>query len=254
MAATTCRCVLLSCALLLGAFSLPAAAQTSTVVRGGMEHLSGDRTAWRELFAEVRHQDQQRRQSFVAVTAVDRFDRQDVELSGGGALPIGGSWTIDGSAAAAPGSWLLPRGSVEGGLSAGWSNGWGARLGASQRWYRDDAVTVGSATVERYAGPYRVAYRLQVGEARHAGPVHGHLLQVGRYGGDRRTSATLVLGGGREAESVGDSLVTASTRSIAVWGAIPAAARWELLYEAGLHRQGELYTRTGWKFGVRKRW
>lgn len=220
---------------------------------GSNYRLSGGQQPWRELSVRVDARFDARAAAYGLVSHTRRFGLSDTELAAGTSHPLGPRWTAGGDVT----------GSTTHRVRAQWSAGawvrrslgaeWGVELGVGHREYTAARLQAGTLTVERYFGHHRLAYALGVSNVRGADGMITHRAQAMR--GDARGDAiTLGVAAGREAENVGvDRVLVASVRSVDVWGLRRVTSRWKLMYAIGLHRYGEIYTRSFARLGVRLR-
>jgi YaiO family outer membrane protein len=244
---------LAACAL---ALALPLVAHGSMVeLSHGADALSGGRPAWRATALEGLWTGERGAAAGGGLRELSRFDRSDVDLSAFGQAPVAG--LVLGAEASASPTWrFVPRWSAgaraERALGAGWVASAGARLLRYEGEAGRTTPLLASGGLERYFGRWRAA---GVGTAV---ALEGEWSGGGRlaldlfYGDGGRVGASAAAG--RELESLGGGrLLRTDVVGAGLAGAHPLGAGWALAWELSVQRQGDLYTRTGGRLGLRRR-
>lgn len=238
------------------ALALPLIARGASVeLSHGVDALSGDRPGWRATALDAVWTDERGFAAGGSARELSRFDRDDVEVAAFGQAPLGGFvLALEGSASP---TWrFLPRWSAglraERALGAGWLASAGVRAASYQGDLAETTPLFASAGLERYWGRRRAAATTT------AVAIEGHWSGSARlaldlfYGAGGRVGAS--LGGGREIESLGQGrLLRMNVLGAAIAGAHPLRGGWAATWELSATRQGDLYTRTGGRLGLRRR-
>jgi YaiO family outer membrane protein len=234
--------------------AVPALALGSSVeLSQGADVLSGDRATWRATALEALWTGERGATAGGAVREVSRFDRDDVELAALGQAPVGG-FVLGLEGSASPTYHVLPRWSVGGHLERAFAQGWVAAAGLRAAWYQDGLRSTplfASAGLEWYRGRWRAASTTTAVGLEGAWSATERLALDLFYGDGGRVGASVAAG--RELESLGGGrLLRTSVLGAAVAGAHPLGASWAVTWELSVQRQGDLYTRTGGRLGLRR--
>jgi YaiO family outer membrane protein len=211
--------------------------------------------SWQAATLEATWRGAGRRELVLGVRELARFGERDLDLAAAASTALGERWNLGCEASASPTHAFTP--AVTGALAVGWGGWRGFGVAAGAKWSRyataagPTDTAVGRLGVERYWGRYRVGWT-------------GYLAAVeGELGGAHRISGDLFYGergriglglvAGRELESTGAGAVLATdVVGAALSGRHALRGPWALTWEAGLQRQGDLYTRTGARIGLRR--
>lgn len=230
-------------ALALTLLALPAAAAAACpereawqVLEAGyaVETLSPESPDWTDLELRYRNTLGPRRVLLASVRQSSRFDLDDTTLAAGAYWPLGARDTLFVEGTASPTHEVLARNSLQLAWNRSWGGGWGTQLGARQVSYTSTDVTLGELTLERYLGPFRLAYSYGPSRSSSAGAAAGHRLQGGWYYGDF-SSVQLLLAAGDEVDTpagVG-TVVTTEVRSVALFGLQQLGCDWGLGWSLG---------------------
>lgn len=225
-----------------------AGAQTSVALTGAADRLSNDTQDWRESTVALRQRYGPRHDAGLALTRTERFGLRDNQLAVSYAAPAGDALVVTADANASDTHRVLARHALGAALQLEFAPAWLIHGGA--RTTRYDAARVNQALLmlEHYAGPFSwaVAWRptRAFGTTAHTGE-----LRASYYYGDAG-SVGLILAGGREAASIGETVALGSVRSAALVGRHHVNRNWALLYSATHTRQGDFYTRNGFSLGI----
>jgi YaiO family outer membrane protein len=224
-------------------------------VSQGAEALSGDRPSWRTTAVDAAWTGERGAAAGGGLRALSRFDRDDLEAAAWGQVPAGAFiLALEGSASP---TWrFLPRWRAGARVDRRLGAGWIASLGAGASRYDGDlgetTVTQGTAGVERYWGRWRAAATTTAVLLEGAWSAGERLALDLYYGDGGRAGASFAAG--RELESLGGGRVLRSdVVSGALAGAHPVGRGWAVTWEVSTARQGEAYTRTGGRLGLRRR-
>jgi YaiO family outer membrane protein len=197
----------------------------------------------------------ERRILFGSATTARRFGVDAQQYALGGSRPFGDRVTAGFEATAGPGSRFFADWSISGELGLRLDGGFA--LGASHRHreYGGNGVSITNATLEKYAGAYRVAYTLWLSrvELSPSGRRASHSATLTRYYRER-SSVALILGTGNGLETLDrQRVVETRTRTAVLSGAHWFGERVALTWSAGFHRQDPFYDRLEAQVGFRRR-
>lgn len=241
-------------ALVALAVALPMLARGGSLeLSQGIDVLSGDRHAWRATELSGLWTGARGAAAGGAVRELSRFGQDDVELAALGQAPVAGFVLgVDGSASP---TWnFLPRWSAglhaERALEGGWVPSAGLRAARYQGELGRSTPLFPSVGLERYWGRWRAAAGGTAVVLDGSWSGTGRLALDLYYGDGGR--AGVIAAAGRELESLGGGrLLRTDVIGAAVLGAHPVGGRWAITWEVSVQRQGELYTRTGGRLGLR---
>ncbi len=233
--------------------AVPGAAPAAEVEVGYRHELLTRGPDWRELSIEAGWRAPGHAGLELAVRGLERFGLRDINLRASGSAPLGPRWTVAGEASASPEHRFVP--AFSGGASLQRTLGGGFVGSGGVRWSRYESEAgitdagVGSLGLERYWGAFRLGWTGYLatldGEWSASNAVAWDLYYRDR---DR---AGVVVAAGREIESTGGRAPVVSTvLAAALRGRHGLGGGWALTYEAGIQRQGDLYTRGGARIGL----
>lgn len=237
------------------AVALPMIARGGNVeLSQGLDVLSGDRHAWRATELAGLWTGVPGAAAGGAVRELSRFGRDDVELAALGQAPVAG-FVLGVEGSASPTWNFLPRWSaglhVERAFEGGWVTSAGLRAARYQGDVGRSTPLFPSAGLERYWGRWRAAAVATAVVLDGSWSGTGRLALDLYYGDGGR--AGVAAAAGRELESLGSGrLLRTDVIGAAVLGAHPLGGRWAVTWELSVQRQGELYTRTGGRLGIRR--
>ena len=237
--------------LLLAFFAGPAGALE---VEGGFtkETLTNDKPDWKSVYLEAAHDFAKRQTLYGLIRETERFDFRDTEIGGGYYHPFTEHFTAQVEASHSSSHNVLPENAAFAGAAWELSKGWVASGGLRYSSYTDNDARVLSATLERYFGNYRLFYGVFNGKPQSAPSASAQRLGADYYYGERsRIGAGITWG--REVEYVGPptGIITTDVRAISVYGRHWFTPVWAVSWEALRQEQGDLYTRTGIRLGLR---
>lgn len=177
-----------------------------------------------------------------------RFGLRDHGLEAGLVLPLGAAWTLQPEAGRYPGADFVPRWYADLRLQRVFAHGWVGAASVRRSDYRDTRVERLALAAERYVGAWRGGYTLNLTEV-DGRTLAGHGLALDRYYGQRSVVGVRVTLG-REEALQGTDVVASDIQGFGVSGRHWFAPRWALHWDAGLLRQGDLYTRRGLTLGL----
>lgn len=217
------------------------------------EELSDDRPAWRALTLNVDKPLDDRRRILGGVNIEERFEARDEQLALGFVQRLSNDWSLSVAGDVAPDAEVLPEWSVAAEAGRALPGNRGFSLRARHASYATVDVNSLAATIEQYAGQFRVAYTLTAAEPSALDTSFSHMLRFARdY--DTASYATLALAYGEEAETIAPGVVRVTlNKSIALFGVHWRSAAWGIAWEAGWYEQGDLYDRLRIRLGLEHR-
>ena len=216
------------------------------------EHLSKGFAPWSETYLSASKKFKSRRTIYGVYRRTERFGQSDREVTVGYYEPIGKRWTFLVEGSASPTHRILPKFSTLLQIEHTLKKGWGAQASWRHTEYNTARINTGIITLERYFSKYRAAYTLYATKLAGVGTSVAHRVQFARYYNEK-SSLNLSFAAGREVENLGARILQTDVRSFSVGGRHWINQHWALNYNYGLTRQGSIYTRQGFNFGIRYR-
>ena len=237
--------------LLLALIAGPASALE---IEGGFtkETLDHGKPDWKSIYLEAAHDLAKRQTVYGGVRETERFDFRDTELAAGYYHPFTEHSTAQVEGSHSSSHNVLPENSLFGAASWELSKGWVASGGLRYNQYTDNDSRVLNAGLERYFGSFRAFYAIFNGKPQGAPSASAQRLGLDYYYGEKsRVGAGVTWG--REVEYVGPptGIITSDVRAISIYGRHWLTPAWAVSWEALRHQQGDLYTRTGVRLGLR---
>lgn len=242
--------------LLAGLSALPAAAQPSAAAdpwsvefATSRQQLSNSSPDWTENAARLSHRWGTRHTSELGVAQTRRFGLDDEQLSGLLVRPLGERLTATVDASLSPTHRVLPTHHLGAMLQYEFAPAWLVHGGLRSTQYNTATVTQGTAMLERYVGAFSWLAAWRPVQTQGSSTSSTELRGSYYYG--ERSSVSLSVSAGQEAVQISDTeLQLADVRSTVLGGRHWLAPAWALNYEWSSTRQGEFYTRSGWRIGV----
>lgn len=244
-------------ALLLASLSaLPAVAQTaaapepwSVELASSRQQLSNNSPDWTENAARLSHRWGTRHTSELGLAQTQRFGLDDDQLNGLLVRPLDERLTATVDASLSPTHRVLPRHHLGALLQYEFAPAWLVHGGLRSTQYNSATVTQGTLALERYVGSFSALLAWRPVQTQGSSTSSTELR--GSYYYADRSSVSLSVAGGQEAVQVSDTeLQLAEVRTTTLSGRHWLAPAWALNYEWSTTRQGEFYTRSGWRIGV----
>ena len=237
--------------ILLAFFASPAVALE---MEGGFTHetLTNGKPDWKSLYLEAAHDLAKRQTIYGGARETERFDFRDTEVAAGYYHPFTERFTAQVEGSHSSSHNVLPENSLLGAASWELAKGWVASGGMRYNQYTDNDSRVLSAGLERYFGNYRAFYAIFNGKPQGAPSASAQRAGLDYYYGEKsRVGAGVTWG--REVEYVGPptGIVTSDVRAISIYGRHWLMPAWAVSWEALRHQQGDLYTRSGVRLGLR---
>ncbi|MGJ7457083.1 YaiO family outer membrane beta-barrel protein [Halomonas sp. MA07-2] len=186
-----------------------------------------------------------------AATRDRRYDLRDEGVELGAALPLDANWVLQPEAGGTVDADFLPRWYADLRLQRRLPEGLMGALSVRRTEYEASRVDRLALGMERYWGPWRAGYTLNVSDVSTAGTPVGHALALDHYYGERSVIG-LRASLGREEEGLpGGEVVTSDVTAVALRGRHWWHPDWALSWEVGTLSQGDLYDRYGVQLGVR---
>jgi YaiO family outer membrane protein len=207
---------------------------------------------WSSYCLDGSHRFGERHSVYGEVRETRRFNQRDHEISGGYYIPLDETWTALIEASASSDHHVLPKGSLSGQLQKSIGGGWDIQAGMRRSWYTSISSDLMVLTGERYWGNYRAAYKLYLSKLQGVGIAPSHNVQLSYYYSDR-DNVTVSVAKGRQVESLGQTLgvLTTDVTTTSLAGRHWLDPAWGVSYEAIVEHQGNLYTRKGFRLGLR---
>lgn len=216
------------------------------------ERLDRGRDPWRSVYVEGSWRHAGGRTLYGGLRQTERFRQRDDEVQAGFYQPFASDWTVQGEVTASPEHHVLPEHAFMLGFARRLPHGWVASVGLKRTEYTATASHLATVGLERYTGPWRLAYTLYAGRPDGASTGVAHRLQAD-YAYGERSSVGLALTRGREIENAGPAgIIVSDVQELGLIGRHWLSARWAVSYEALVHEQGDLYTRRGLRVGLRR--
>lgn len=221
-------------------------------VGGSYEKLDNNFASWNSAYFGGTHHFAQRSNVYGRATQADRFDMQDVSIMAGLTHPVSERWTLSIETDESPTYQFLPKWSLLGSAHYKMDDGFGAMFSFRRASYREQHNDIGSISLERYWGDFRLAYTLYISQLQDSpDPTFSHLGQVSYYYNDRDYIG-FAIGGGQSAVSLAPGrIANADTATYSLQGQHWLTPEWALVYDISLNEQGTSYTRRGAGFGLR---
>lgn len=235
--------------LLSGARGAAAADPWSVELATGRQQLSNGYADWTENAARLTHRWGTRHASELGLVQTQRFGLDDDQLTGLLVRPLDERLTATLDASLSPTHRVLPHQHLGALLQYEFAPAWLVHGGLRSTQYNSATVTLGTAMLEHYVSAFSwlLAWRpVQTqGSSTSSTEVRGSY-----YYGDR-SSVSLSLAAGQEAVQVSDTVLQlADVRATTLGGRHWLNSDWALNYEWNSTRQGDFYTRSGWRIGV----
>jgi len=185
----------------------------------------------------------------------DRNGTRDQEFIGGIYKPINKKWAFTAEGMYSPTQKYVGKFSAMGEIERVFKKGFVGHFGGRFTKYTTVSATTGYGMVEKYWGANRAAYTLYITKLSNAGTAPTHRFQYNRYYGERVNTLGFAVSVGREHENLGPTLgiLQSNTWSLSFFGKHWLTNNFGLSFDGTIHRQGDLYYRRGFSFGVRYR-
>ncbi len=238
----------------LALLALAASPAWALDVEGGFtkENLDHGKPDWKSIYLEAAHDFAKRQTLYGGLRETERFDFRDTEVAAGYYHPLTEHLTAQVETSHSPEHHVLPQNAVFAGASWEIRSGWLVSGGARYNQYTENDSRVLNAGLERYVGNWRAFYAIYNGKPQGAASASAQRLGLDYYYGDASRIGAGVTWG-REVENVGPptGIITSDVRAISIYGRHWFARDWAVSWEALRHEQGDLYTRTGVRIGLR---
>ncbi|MES1981954.1 MAG: YaiO family outer membrane beta-barrel protein [Pseudomonadota bacterium] len=234
----------------------PASANERSVeAEAGVSHenLTNGYASWNSIYVEGQVKLSQRQAYYGGLRATSRFSQNDSEMMAGASYPLSSRWSVAAEGSMSPSHHVLAKWSTLGQIQYAFDNGWGAHFGLRHSVYDNALTNLTLLTVERYWSNYLLSYTRYQSSLAGASGAGSNRVQFNRYYADRNWIG-VSLAVGDELENTGAagilrSHVHAVTLSGAHW--LADRDKWAITYDIGRQSQGDLYTRTGARVGLR---
>lgn len=230
---------------------LPAARGTAVEVGVSHEHLTRGLPAWRSRYLLGEHRTAGDTIFYGGLRAIERHSLTDREAHGGIGVPVSPTLRVQAEAGISDTHRILAAryGAVQ--FEAQPATGWTLAGGWRRSSYDAGMTSLLHVGGDRYVGQERFSYTVFSGGPDGTGRAPSHRLQWAHYYGDRDW-AGIAINAGRETENTGVAgFVTSRVHGLTVAGRHGLGGEWSLSWEAGRLRQGDAYTRSGARLGLR---
>jgi len=191
-----------------------------------------------------------------SVRDLQRFGLNDVELGASASVPLAERLTFALEGTTSPTHQFMPWASADAQLQA--NAGAGFVISPAVRWSRyvtasaDGTPIISRLGIEYYWAAFRASWTGFLTEMSGSWCASQRATLDFYYGERNRVGAAFNIG--RELDTVaGGALVVTDVVGAAVAGVQDLDADWSLVWEIGTQRQGDFYTRTGARLGIRRR-
>lgn len=243
-------------ALLAGPAALPAGAQNgaaavplSIELATGRQQLSNGSPDWTETSARITQGWGTRQLNELGLVQTERFGLRDEQLTGQLVRPISPQLTATVDASLSPSHRVLAHYHLGGMLQYEFAPAWLVHGGLRSTHYDTATVTQGTVMLEHYVASFSwlAAWR----PVQTQGSSTSSLELRGSYYYADKSSMGLSVASGQEAARIdGSTLLLTDVHSATWFGRHWLTPGWALNYEWGTTRQGDFYTRQGWRIGV----
>jgi YaiO family outer membrane protein len=241
--------------LALIALAAPVAAQNSQWEFGASnEHLTRGYAPWRSVYLNAHTRLAPDWTFNGGLREVERYGLKDDEIHAGLSAPLACCAHLQFEWGHSTSHHVLPEDYVQFGIEGELAKAWVAAAG----WRRSDfdagMTNVGHLTIERYLGNHRIGYTLYEGKPDGASFSTSHKLHWAWHydRGDERNRLGASAVNGHETENTGaGGFLTTSVESLQFSGLHWFDRGWAIDWEVGRTRQGDIYTRRGFRLGLR---
>lgn len=229
----------------------PAAGRQEWEAGVSHERLTRGLPSWRSRYLAAEWQGVDRRVLYGGLRETERYALKDSEVHLGGVLPLAASLQLQLEAGVSDSHRVLAARYGLLRLDYQPAPGWSLAAGWRRSAYDAGMSGVGHLSVDRYFGAERVSYTLYEGGPDGGALLPSHRWQWAHYYGERDWIG-LSLNHGRETEyAAGGNFITSRVSGATLAGRHQLAAGWALTWDAGRQRQGDFYTRSGVRLGLR---
>lgn len=215
------------------------------------ESLTRGLPQWRSQYLSAEWRWPDRKAFYGGVRETERYDLKDREMHLGGILPFGTDTQAQFEAGVSDTHRVLARRYFLLQIQHRPAEGWSVATGARRSTYDSGHASVLHLSAERYVGNERFSYTLYEGGPDGAGLTPSHRLQWAHHYGERDWFA-LALTRGRETEYTGNAaFLTSRISGASLSGQHEVAPDWSVSWGLERHRQGDAYTRSGVRLGLR---
>lgn len=241
----------LAIVMLAVSLDLLAESQTDAEIGFWNENLDNGFGDWSSEYLYASHRFAPHQTLYGGLWRTRRFTRDDNEILAGYYHPVSERVSALIEGAVSPTHEVLPKSSLFGQLEAKVGMGFAVHFGYRHTEYNQIYADVALATVERYWSNYRAAYTYYLGKPENAGSAGSHSFRFAYYYGERN-SVGVGFTTGREVERVSpQQVLSTDVDSYVVSGAHWFAPSWAANFDLTWHEQGDLYTRRGFRLGLR---
>lgn len=207
---------------------------------------------WRGNYVVAEKKLGERHSVYGVMSEVERYSKKDTEFLAGYYYPLADRWTLFTEANTSPSHNILAIWSGIGQVQYAFDNGIGVHLGLRHTEYDSAVINILLLTCERYWSNYRAAYTHSTSLLANAGYTSNERIQLSRYYDDRSWIG-VGISQGAEMENLGPprGILNSTVQYAGLNGRHWISRDWALSYEAATNIQGSLYTRNGYRLGLR---
>lgn len=209
---------------------------------------------WRSVYLDILEKTVSGKTIYSNIRETERFSFKDQQVVAGIYSPLGNQWITLFEASLSSSHRVLPHWSVLLQVQRTFDQGWVTHIGMRRTKYQNASVihtNIGNITLERYIGNYRFAYSFYANRVDEGGSSISHALQANYYYGDH-DSIGVIYAFGKDIQNIPPVPPTYyDVHSIVLSGRHWFTSRLALSHEITLDRQGNLYSRKGFRLGIR---
>jgi YaiO family outer membrane protein len=187
------------------------------------------------------------------VTRTDRFERVDSQFTLGSYIPITQNGKLHLEARLSPSQNLLPGHVLYAGYYWAAGHGWTFEPSYQVTSFSDLRIERTALVTEKYTGPWRFAYQLANVSLRNDNALN-HQIRADYFWNDvDRTGLFYAFGDEQEAAELDPNAVTlTSVKAYGITGMQRLTDQWMLTYTVSQTQQGDIFTQTGARLGLRR--
>lgn len=214
------------------------------------DRLSNGNASWQGVQLDMEQRFAPRRIVYATLAETKRFGLTDYDLLGGFYYPLSPRLTLNAEASLSPEHKVLPRTTALATLQYAFDGGWALTAGLRHAEYNSATATQLPLTLERYFGPFRVAYSPTPTFVQDK-TLYNHGMQFSYYYNDI-SFINLSYSRGEEANRFISRFEINDVYYAGVNGRHWFNPDWALTWELAHTSQGDLYERSGVRLGLRR--
>lgn len=214
------------------------------------DRLSNGNASWQGMQLDIEQRFAPRQIVYGTLAETKRFALTDYDLAAGVYYPLSPQLTLNAEASFSPEHKVLPRTTALATLQYAFGDGWAVTGGLRHAEYNSATATQVPLTLERYFGPFRIAYSPTPTFVQDK-TLYDHRLQFSYYYSDI-SFINLSYSRGEEANRFISRFVINDVYYAGVNGRHWFNADWAMTWELAHTSQGGLYERNGVRLGLRR--